>query len=166
MPTPQQLRAELDGDPLGLGYAALLAAGDDTGVAALLNARVRPGYVPARWVSVSLARYPSLDALIHWCLTHGTLPAEYGGGECPFAVYALFRNLDRVDKSVGAGDLRAAVSDLTAGLAQASAAGLVGAMIPTGFGDYLLSGEVKIGRAEELWGGGVTESDVAKTRGL
>lgn len=38
MPTPQQVRAELNADPLGLGYAPLVAAGNDAGTAALMNA--------------------------------------------------------------------------------------------------------------------------------
>ena len=40
MPTPQQLRAEIDADPAGLGYAARVEAGDDAGLARLLNAPI------------------------------------------------------------------------------------------------------------------------------
>ncbi|MFL6141664.1 MAG: hypothetical protein ACJ72N_07315 [Labedaea sp.] len=36
--TPAQLTAELNGDPAALGYAVLVATGDDAGVAAILNA--------------------------------------------------------------------------------------------------------------------------------
>jgi hypothetical protein len=36
--TPAQLLAELNTDPAAIGYAALIAAGNDAGVAALLNA--------------------------------------------------------------------------------------------------------------------------------
>jgi hypothetical protein len=37
------LKQEVTADPLGLGYAARVAAGDDAGVAALLNAAAGPG---------------------------------------------------------------------------------------------------------------------------
>lgn len=46
MPTPQQIRAELDADPLSLGYAPLVAVGNDTATAALLNAKAYRGPVP------------------------------------------------------------------------------------------------------------------------
>lgn len=159
MPMPSQLRAEIASGPLA-AELALLPAGDDAGRALALNRKDRAGYVPARHVSVSLAQYPALDGLIHWCLNHATLPIEFGGGAVPFAVYALFRNLDRVDKSVDKGDLRATVADLAAGLA-AAAASPAAAMIPAGFGDFLLAGEVKISRAEEVWGYGASVSETA-----
>lgn len=163
-PTPAQLRSELTTDPEGLGYAA---AGD-VACAALLNALTRPGYVPARHVSVSLATFPGLDGLIHWCLVHGTLPPEYAGNvsgvPVPFGVYALLRNLDRVDKSVDKGDLRASVADMTAGLV-AAAASPAAAMIPAGFGAFLLAGEVKISRTAELWGHGAVEPSAADVEG-
>jgi hypothetical protein len=41
--TDAELRSELQSDPLGLGYAAPVAAGNDAGAAALLNDRTR-GY--------------------------------------------------------------------------------------------------------------------------
>lgn len=43
---PGALRAELTGDPLALGYAPLIAAGDARGLAALLNAPTGPGAAP------------------------------------------------------------------------------------------------------------------------
>lgn len=161
MPTPAELKAELETGPLAAEIADAWANGRTGEVADALNRKDRSGYVPARWVSVSLARFPTLDALVHWCMTNATLPAEFGGGACPFAMYALFRNLDRLDQSVGKGDLRADTPDISAALAQAAAANLVADAqnpnrpIPAGFGSYLLSGEVKISRAEELWGYGV-----------
>lgn len=163
MPTPSDLRAEIESGPLAAELATPWGAGNDSAVAAALNRKDRTGYVPARHVSVSLARFPALDALIHWCLTHGTLPAEYGGGACPFAVYALFRNLDRVDRSVNKGDLRAALADLTAGLSAIAATPAAG-MIPAGFGTYLLGGEVKVSRAEELGWGGVSATQIGEAR--
>jgi hypothetical protein len=42
----QSLKAELDNDPQHLGYAALLAAGDHVGVAALLNNPAGAGSAP------------------------------------------------------------------------------------------------------------------------
>lgn len=50
------LRAELLADPEGLGYAAPLAAGDDTAVAALLNARTLRGPVPIAELSAYCAQ--------------------------------------------------------------------------------------------------------------
>jgi hypothetical protein len=50
------LRAELLADPAGLGYAAPLAAGNDTAVAALLNARTLRGPVPIAELSAYCAR--------------------------------------------------------------------------------------------------------------
>jgi len=41
--TDQQLAAELQADPLGLGYGPLVTSGHDAGLAALLNARSGPG---------------------------------------------------------------------------------------------------------------------------
>lgn len=43
------LRTELSQDPKGLGFAALLAAGDDAGVAAALNSVPVAPAVPADW---------------------------------------------------------------------------------------------------------------------
>lgn len=159
------LHTEIASGPLTAELSAVIAIPNDHGVADVLNRKDRQGYVPARWVSVTLARYPQLDGLIHWALVHGTMPAEFGGGACPFAVYCLFRNLDRVDKSVDKGDLRATITDLASGLA-AVAASPAAALIPNGFGDYLLSGEVKISRAEELFGFGavVASDDVSQAR--
>lgn len=161
--TSEELKTEIETGPFAASLADAWAAGDDLVVAAKLNLRDRTGYVPARHVSVSLARFPQLDALIHWVMTHGTLPADFGGGTCPFAIYTLFRNLDRVDKSVGNGDLRAAIADLTAGLA-AIALTPAAPMIPEGFGAYLLGGEVKISRVEELNWSGVSVTAVGEAR--
>lgn len=162
--TPQQLKAELDNaeSPLAADYAAPLAAGNDTAVAALLDAKTFDGYVPARHIVVALATYPVTDALTHWVLQTGTMP---DGSAANFAIYTLLRNLDRVARSVGAGDLKADKALLAAGLTAATAA-LGTDLIPAGFGTLLLAGEVKLSRAEVLWGYGasVSESDVAAAR--
>jgi hypothetical protein len=135
-------------------------------IADLLNRRDRPGYVPARWVSVTLAEFPQVDGLIRWTQTLGTLPAEMGGGPCSFVLYCMLRNLERLSQSVDKGDLRASVAKITLSLATANAKGLVGddKMIPAGFGPYLLAGEIKISRVQEAEGldaPAVSESDVA-----
>jgi hypothetical protein len=45
------LRTEILDDPAGLGYASRVAAGDDAGIAALLNARTGRGPVPIEVLS-------------------------------------------------------------------------------------------------------------------
>lgn len=47
------LKAEIEADPKGLGYAAKVRAGDDAGLAGLLNARTGPGAGPVALASVS-----------------------------------------------------------------------------------------------------------------
>lgn len=50
---PAALRAEITTDPAGLGYAPLVAAGADAGIAALLGATTGPGAAPIALPSVS-----------------------------------------------------------------------------------------------------------------
>jgi hypothetical protein len=152
MPTISQIRTEIETGPLSVTLFPLLVAGNDQEIADALNEKNVNGYVPARHVSVSLANYPVLDALIHWVLNHATLPTEFGGGVSPFSLYTLFKNLDRIDKSVNRGDLKATVTELIAGFALATSQGIMGTIIPTGFDTFLLEGEQKISRAEQLWG--------------
>jgi hypothetical protein len=165
---PATLRDEIQNGPLKDELAPLVTAGRDSDVTAVLNRKDRTGYVPARHVSVSLARFPSLDAVIHWVLRTGTLPDGTALTGANFGVYVLFRNLDREDRSNQTQDpLRATVADLQAGLAQAQAAGLVADAehptrpVPADFGSFLIGGEVKISRADEL-NSSVTDSDVGK----
>lgn len=49
--TPSQLRTEVESGPLAEALAPLVAAGDDAGVAALLNARAYRGPVPINELS-------------------------------------------------------------------------------------------------------------------
>jgi len=49
--TAAALADELAGDPESLGYAALVAAGNDAGVAALLNAPRTPGLRAESWIT-------------------------------------------------------------------------------------------------------------------
>lgn len=46
MPTPQQLLTEMQTGPLAATIAPLIAAGNDAGIAMLLNTRAYRGYVP------------------------------------------------------------------------------------------------------------------------
>lgn len=61
MPTPQQIRAELDADPLELGYAVLVTARSWQALADLLNARTGGGAATVNRPSVS--RGELLEAL-------------------------------------------------------------------------------------------------------
>lgn len=170
MPSAAELKSEITGDPESLGYATPWAAGSDAGVLALLASPTRPGYVPARWVSVSLAKYPTFDATLAWSMRTGQLPDGTALTGAAFGIFALFQNLARLDKSNTTGEpLRAAVADVQAGLAAAGNAGIVGDSgqpIPSAFGPYLLSGEVKISRVQELWGldASVSLDDVTTAR--
>ncbi len=68
--TTEELRAELEGDPLSLGYAAYLHLGDDASVAGLLNARSGPGSGP---VHATMSRDPFLLAIIPAVMAIGSL---------------------------------------------------------------------------------------------
>jgi hypothetical protein len=167
--TPAQIRAELD--PTAPLYAELVAlwhpdpatlppavppflpttVNNDPLVADVLNRRDRPGCVPARHVVVALARFPQLDAAVHWSLRTGTLPDGTSLAGPRFPLYVLFRNLDRVERSAAFDEpLRADVAALTAGLTALTAA--APALVPDGFAAFLLGGEVKLSRAEEATG--------------
>lgn len=174
--TPEQIRAELE--PTAPLYAELVALWHpaplpevvpppflpttqnyDTVVADVLNRKDRPGYIPAAHVNSVLARFPELDAVIHWAMRTGALP-DGSSLASRFALYALFCNLSRVDRSAALPEpLRADVGRIRAGLEAFQSAAPT--LVPEGFGDALLAGEVRFSRAEELAGVGAVATAVA-----
>ncbi len=148
--------------------ATLFAEGRDADVANLLSVKTEAGNIPARHFGVTLAAFPAFDGLRRWVIDSRTMPAEYGGGVCPFALYCLFQNLTRVDDSIEWPiPLRSFHDDveatINAALLEQQAAS---AFIPSGFKDFLLDGDEKRSVAEVQFGRDVTSDDVSKARVL
>lgn len=167
--TPEQIRAELE--PTAPLYAELVAlwhpdpaalppveppflaptVNNDPLVADVLNRKDRPGYVPARHVAVALARFPKLDALMTWALRTGALPDGTPLAGPLFGLYVVLCNLARVDRSSTFEEpLRADVATVRVGLDVLKTA--APAFVAEELGRFLLLGEVKISRAEEITG--------------
>lgn len=167
--TPEQIRAELE--PTAPLYAELVAlwhpdpatlppveppfqattVNNDPLVADVLNRKDRPGYVPARRVAVALARFPKLDALMTWATRTGALPdgTPLTGGL--FGLYTVLCNLARVDRSSTFEEpLRADVATVRVGLDVLKTA--APAFVAGELEGFLLAGEVKLSRAEEITG--------------
>lgn len=161
MPTPQQLLAELDADPLGIGYAAPLALGDDTALANLLNARAYRGPVP-------IAEVAAL------CCTGGIsggikafLEVPIGATDDPPASLSLptkgvlhnILTLIQIDFRLSTCD----TDDPALGYGCDVLISL-GVMSAPQKAALLSLGDNRRSRAEVLWGVGVAESDVAASR--
>lgn len=85
------LKADLSTDPAGLGYAPLIASGDDVGLARLLNDPARGGPIARRWISAAelqgaldaaeFAAMSATDAAKWQCIllaTQDRLPVDTG----------------------------------------------------------------------------------------
>jgi hypothetical protein len=149
--TLDQLKAELAADPTGVGYAALLAAGNDSAVAGLLNAKANAGYVPARHVVTTLVRRGSWG-MVPYAVLHRLLP---DGSTCPYAVYSLLAAVQLAAYAPIEPPIRFEVTPLTAGVDAMVSAGLLSADDRAD----ILAGEVRTSRAEVLWGYGVAVSE-------
>ncbi len=145
--------------------ATLFAQGRDAEVASLLNQKTETGIIPARHFGVTLAAFPAFDGLRRWVIDSRTMPPEYGGGTCPFALYCLFQNLTRVDDSIEWPiPLRSFHDDVQNTLTAATADQAAAALIPTGFSAFLLAGDEKRSKAEKQFGRDVVEHDIQIAR--
>ena len=154
MPTPSELRTEIESGPLAAELASLWSAGDDTGVSSVLNRADRTGYVPARHVVASLlSDADGFGASLIWAWTHGTFVDGTSLNPTQKVLLArLFFGADHPEYAI-----KYPPSDIVAGCTALGA--------PTALRDAILAGEVKVSRAAELGWGGVNESAVAKARG-
>lgn len=73
------LASEITADPLGLGYAAQIAIGSDTGIAALLNATTGPGAAQVTLPGMSRDAFLSacLPGVIALAGLNGTIQAKW-----------------------------------------------------------------------------------------
>ena len=135
--TAQELHDEITTDPKGLGYGALLAAGDDEGVATLLN---------STYAGVGIVYRPNLPA--HEILGSLVAAEVAGWTQVKWVAFTALISTGTVDATNP--NIRALFQQLvgagTASLANMNNAAKVTS--PT--------------RAEELWGAGtiITSSDV------
>lgn len=147
---PALLAAEIDDDPLSLGYAARVAAGDDAGIVGLLVSRDYRGPVP-------------IEVLSAYCINEGiTGTIEAVANEPtgdPFPSLAL-KGLCRNVLSLVRDDFRLTTADVDTpkfaeGCDGLIAAGLISADQKAGM---LALAEGRSTRAEVLWGYGATVS--------
>ncbi len=146
--TPSQLKAELTDDPAGLGYAALVAAGNDAALAALLNA---PGAG-----SVNRREVPRGELLEALAGTGG-LAAVYAAAVDPQgAAFSVAKAATLIlDDPLGTVDYtRAGTRALVAALGPGALAVLTAQQLAALQGVCAKSGS----RAEVLWGDGATVS--------
>ena len=138
--TSAALLSELTTDPLGLGYAPLVAAGNHAGLAGLLNALTGPGAATVTLLTVPKSAFASTLAL-----AIGRVYAPGFAGNIPYwqAVLTLWTSLDSVV------------------VADPGTQAVIAAAIPAG---VLLPAEVAAltqrtgSRAEVLWGAGAAVS--------
>jgi hypothetical protein len=161
--TAQQIRAELDADPLSLGYAPLVAAGNDTATAALLNTRAYRGPVPIAELSslcLSLQLTGKILALDEIPL--GGTVAE--GVTMTLAIKTLLKQILTLVQT----DYRLESADVDDPAFGPGCDGLValGLLDAAGKTALLALGANRRSRAEVLWGTPVSEVDVAKARGV
>jgi hypothetical protein len=87
------LKKELEADPLGLGYAPLLASGNDTGLCALLNSRIGPGTGV-----VSLSSVSRTDFLLACAPAYLVLPTLNAAVQAKWdRILAVIGAADRID---------------------------------------------------------------------
>ena len=156
MPTPQQIRAEVESGPLAAELAPLAAAGRDADVATALNRADLPGYVPARDLSAVLARR-NLWGVVILAARFRLLP---NGQTCPLNLFTLFCTCELAAHGTFSPPLRMEIAPLAAAADALVAAGLMTADDRAA----VLADEVRISRAEQAWGYGVAVSadDVAR----
>ena len=92
MPTPQALHAEITAGPLSAELATPFAKGDDSGCAAALNRRDRPGYVtPRHLLSCVLSDTSGVGLGLAWLWRHGAMPdGSDPGAEAKAVVASAF----------------------------------------------------------------------------
>lgn len=159
---PEQLAAELAADPLGLKYADRVKAGDDAGLAAMLNAPAYPGtretFVTDRTLAAALGPFEAAGIIVG--LRMVAEPETNPGTDLPKLVereaFASFvRRLQGSGIDVGNAVTRATIDQ-------------IGQMPPLAkIGEHADAikalADVLVSRAEVLWGRGasVSVSDVS-----
>jgi hypothetical protein len=153
MPTPTELRAEIESGPLAAELATPWAAGNDTAVAAALNRQDRAGYVPARHVVASLSSdADGFGASLIWAWTHGALADGTALNPTQKVLLArLFFGADNPEYAI-----KYPPADLVTGCT------VLGA--PVALQEAILAGEVKVSRAEELGWGDVSATQIGEAR--
>jgi len=153
VPTPQQIRAELDADPAGLGYAALPAGADGLRAARLndpTTGRTRVGTMRvgdfANWLAGR-----GLLRTVNEARTHSN---EYVGSAALLLMFKIQGDPGRVVDPADAG--------IQGMFGAFVAAGVVAADDATAFTSECTAA---CSRAEELWGAGVSPDDVAAAYG-
>lgn len=141
------LTNELNNDPQTYGYAAHIAGGNDTALAALLN-KVRDGTDGEAAISIEKGYVTTEE------LANSIVQGEYAGLTAANRAYLdMLMTLSRVDLSTG--------SNPRAGLAALFSAG------STTRANVLAAAQRNGSRAEQLWGveSRVSEADVARALG-
>lgn len=145
-----QLAAELTNDPLSIGYRALITAGNDNGIASLLNLLTGPG-------SATI----TLSSLSGDLFRTGLLPAVLSLGSASAALQTKYQYILTVANA-------AQVVDMTNPYVLGAIQGLVTDALMTQAQATAINHRTG-SRAEVLFGGGaiVTSNDVSKAlRGL
>lgn len=147
MPTNAQVLTEIQSGPLAGEIAPLwspVTDNTDAAVAAVLNRKDQPGYMPARQLIAYLAEH-FLWGMVPLCHDHLKLP---NGSDAPLEVYKLFAALHLAAYGTVNPPLRMAVGPLTAAMASLVKLNL----ITPDDQAAILAMEVKVSRAEQVWG--------------
>lgn len=152
------LKDDIISGPLSSQLAQLVIDGRDSDIANELNNKIFDGYISRRHLTVCLTKFESVGGLIKWVLDSRTMP---DGNPVSFSIYCLFNSINRVVTSDL--DLKASIADITKGLLTADPL-IKSGLVPQEFIDALNSGEIKISRAEQLFGIGtiVNHENIAK----
>lgn len=163
MPTPSELRAEIESGPLAGELAPLWSAGADADVAAVLTRRDLPGYIPP----VPLSKYldtSGLTAALTLIRDHRLMPCAVDAVPSVAAPFGLYALASRVLSSIAQG-FRPAKADVSAGCDALIGAGVMTSQQKSA----ILALEVKIGRVQQWLGdydATVTAANVEEARKL
>ena len=159
--TPAQLKSEIDSGPLAAELAALWPAGDDTGIARVLNRRDFRGPVPLNEFSalcLQLNLTGGVLALIEIPIGSDIAP----GVPMTLALKGMLHQVITLVQT----DYRLQMADVDDPKFGPACDGLIalGVIDSAGKAALLALGESRRGRAEVLWGAPVNESDVSRAR--
>lgn len=146
-PIITQLRTEIESGPLAAELAPLVLVRHNVEAAAILNRADQPGWVPARHVVATLASVGKWG-IVELAVRHRLLS---DGNACPSDLYMLFATVQLAAYGSLEPPLRMEIAPLTAGASTLVTRGI----LTSGERDAILAGEVKVSRAEHLWGYGV-----------
>lgn len=147
MPTNAQLLAEIQSGLLAAEIAPLwspVTDNTDAAVAAILNRKDQPGYVQPRDLIVYLAETFKWG-MVDYCVELGKMP---DGSTASFQVYSLFSILHLAAYGSVNPPLHLAIAPLNTAIAALVNAGLITSQDQMA----IAAKEIKISRAQELWG--------------